>query len=171
MKKLVFASTALGLVLAAPVYAQDVTVSENNAALLGSAAFDDDNTVAAGDSAAVSDSVNGNDFSTDSSINDSGNLAVADSGNFELSESLNTDASFNTDIDIDAAVAVSELDGTVSGNTVLNLGVLQAAANTIDGGAFAGLSGISQNVQGVGPNSLAQQNVNVQANMTLGGGM
>lgn len=168
MKKLVFVSTALGLILAAPAYAQDeINVNDNNAALFGSAAFDDENTVANGNSASVSDSLNDNDLSQDNSINDSGNTDVSDSGNIDVADSGNTKDSFNTTLKLNAAVAWSDLDGSVANNTAAIADSAVGVSNTIDNGAFSQLAGINQNSQNAGANSLVQQNVNVQANMRL----
>lgn len=170
MKKHLIAASALGLVLAAPVYAQDaIDVTDNNIAAGSSAAFDDGNSVAADGSLAIADSGNDNDLSTDESVNDSFNAAVSDSLNTTVRDSGNITDSGNLALDVNAVVSVASLGGTVSGNTVANALAGGLGVNTISGGAFSELSGINQNVQGVGPNSLAQQNVSVQANMTLGG--
>jgi hypothetical protein len=67
-------------------------------------------------------------------------------------------------VDIDAAVAVSDLDGIVAGNAVI-LAANVLSSNTVEKGAFTRASGIIQVGQNTGANSLVQQNNTVQANM------
>ncbi|KAB7624390.1 hypothetical protein [Alkalilimnicola sp. S0819] len=186
MKKLVIATTALGLVLSGAALAQDsYNVAHNSVALFGSAAFDDGNANAVDNSAAVSGSLNENDLSTDNSVEGSLNADVSDSGNTDnsvngtgnlaLSNSLNTtvrdsgniENSGNLGISVDAAVAWSDLDGTVANNTSTTVLSSDHDAHNCVSGGFANAAGVTQFQQNAAPNALTQQDVVVQANMRL----
>jgi hypothetical protein len=94
---------------------------------------------------------------------------MADSQN---DNSNNSDNSINIgDIDLDVALAQSELSATVSGNSVDmgNGDYTYRVNNTIDNGSFANTNGINQSAQNNGHNSLIQQNFTVQANVNGAG--
>jgi hypothetical protein len=69
--------------------------------------------------------------------------------------------------DVAVAVANSDLEGTVSGNSfdVGRRASLATGANTIDNGAFDSAAGITVVSQNTGVQSMVQQSVNVQANV------
>ncbi|BAU56717.1 probable Co/Zn/Cd efflux system membrane fusion protein [Halorhodospira halochloris] len=125
----------------------------------------------------MSDSKNQHDASDNSS-------SVADSHNDnsdhskDIAESYNTmhDShneyadSFNNFLDIEATVAMSELKGTVTGNT-LSLGGESDAVfrvnNSLHEGSVSGNAGITQVSQNGGVGSLIQQNVTMQGNVSI----
>ena len=63
----------------------------------------------------------------------------------------------------------ASLSGEVSGNTAdFGSGDYNYdTSNVVDNGAFAGASGLNQNVQNNGANSLVQQQVNFQGNINV----
>jgi hypothetical protein len=129
----------------------------------------------------ISDSGNTDtDTDIDNSTNDSGNTTISDSGNTDTDVDNSTNDSGNTTIsdsgntwtkiDMTVAVATSELSGTVAGNSVDMVDMEDSyshASNKLEGGAFAGATGITQVSQNAGANSLAQQSVVVQAHMSM----
>src|SRR5690606_6293381 len=132
----------------------------NNVASDGSTAMDDDNAVANGAHAvALQEDNDGNNIA-------SGEGAIALDDDNIVAGGAVTHGSFNV-------VAESELEGEVEENHVVNLGLAAIAVNvnSIDDGAFAGASGITQVSQNNGAASLSQQNVTVLANLSLGGGI
>ena len=109
-----------------------------------------------------------NSKTTDSSYNS--DTSYASASNKSAAANKGGTASVDNSITLGSIAAnVAKLDGTVSNNTVTVGGdnATYTASNTIDNGSFQNSAGISVVAQNLGDNSLIQQNVNVQANLTL----
>ncbi len=111
------------------------------------------------DSFNITDS--GNDNSDNSvKISDSGN--TSDSGNVKVEDSFNT-ANY-------VVATTNNLAATVTDNYVqVGESATYRSVNRIGDGAFASLAGISQIAQSSGVGSVNQQQVSVQAELSLGG--
>jgi hypothetical protein len=95
------------------------------------------------------------------------------SASFSESDATNTDSFNETNIEIklSMAVATGDLSGTVSGNSVEGSDGddnHHSGHNYMNDGSFSGSSGITVAAQNAGANSLVQQNVVVQSNLSLG---
>lgn len=118
-----------------------------------------DNSTNVADSFNITDS--GNDNSDNSvKISDSGN--TSDSGNVKVEDSFNT-ANY-------VVATTNNLAATVTDNYVqVGESATYRSVNRIGDGAFASLAGISQIAQSSGVGSVNQQQVSVQAELSLGG--
>lgn len=122
----------------------------------------------------VSDSGNDNsDNSTNTDIRDSGNdnsdssIRVSDSGNTRDSGNIKVEDAFNTSTYVVATT--SSMAATVTDNSLtLAEGSTYGSGNTIAGSAFGETAGITQVAMSSGVGSLNQQNVMVQAELSLG---
>jgi len=109
----------------------------------------------------------------DSATVDEGN--AINNSSVDVDNSDNRDLSDNShslelgDISLSHAVNGATLDGEVSSNEFkMSKGAeIHDLSNTVDGSAFSGASGLNQNVQNSGANSLVQQQVTFQGNLNI----
>jgi len=109
----------------------------------------------------------------DSATVDEGN--AINNSDVHVDNSDNRDLSDNShslelgDISLSHAVNEADLTGEVGSNDFsMSKGAeIKDLSNTVDGSAFSGASGLNQNVQNSGANSLVQQQVTFQGNLNV----
>jgi len=158
--------------------------SDNSVNVADSFNDNSDNRISVADSGNDNSNNSTNDSNNDNSDNstnvddsfnvtDSGNtdnsVRVADSGNTTDSGNLTVQDSFNSLATNYIVATTSNLAATVTDNYVrVGQSATYRSVNRIGDGAFASLAGISQIAQNSGVGSVNQQNVSVQAELSLG---